>query len=62
MGLLRALGCWKRAIQVQRFRAEKQIGYTWTVHGKYIFVPKKGIFEIECRFMCKDYSEIEHRL
>ncbi len=34
-------------------------GYTWTVHNEYILAPKeKGNFEIKCRFMCEEYSEI----
>lgn len=34
-------------------------GYTWSVHNKYILAPReKGNFEIECNFMCEEYSEI----
>lgn len=33
-------------------------GYHWTISDRYFLVPKKrGIFEIECSFMCEEYAE-----
>lgn len=38
-------------------------GYTWTIKNEYILVPKeKGLFEIECHFICDEYGEKDVRI